>query len=82
LQAQSSSNQSEAKNVVLSPTSPCHTGVANPALNTTSPSFPPPIQLRNIVPKAQGGPVTILQSKPGQVIKLIPASQVSKLALY
>jgi len=38
-------------------------------------STPPPIQLRNIVPKVNS-PVTILQSRPGQVIKVIPAHQV------
>ena len=81
LQTQSSSDEIGAKNVVISQTSPIQTPALNPALNTTSPTLPPPIQLRNIVPKAQG-PITILQSKPGQVIKLIPPSQVSSFELF
>nr|CAB3267174.1 CAGF9 [Phallusia mammillata] len=40
---------------------------------------PPPIQLRNIVPKANS-PVAFLPSKPGQVIKVLPASQAASIA--
>ncbi|CAK8685250.1 unnamed protein product [Clavelina lepadiformis] len=50
-----------------------------PTVASTSVGNPPPIQLRSIVPKANS-PVTLLQSKQGQIIKVLPPSQAANIA--